>query len=85
MRVKRSSRARNRGIRTFVLRATVAGLLGIPLSFPAFADGAAQYQLALAPQSLLTALQALTDQSGTTLLISPKVTQPYDTPVLKGR
>jgi iron complex outermembrane recepter protein len=85
MRVKRSSRARNRGIRTFVLRATVAGLLSIPLGFPAFADETAQYQLALAPQSLLTALQQLTDQSGTTLLISPKVTQAFDTPVLKGR
>jgi iron complex outermembrane receptor protein len=85
MSCKRSTTARSRGINTFIVRAAVAGLLCLPASLPAFADDSVQYQLQIAPQPLRAALQKLADQSGMEVVLSLKVAQDYEAPILNGR
>jgi iron complex outermembrane receptor protein len=85
MSLSRSTPARGRAIKTFVVRAAVAALLSLPASLPVFADDATQYQLAIPPQSLRTALQALAEQSGMDVVLSLKVTEGYQAPVVTGR
>jgi iron complex outermembrane recepter protein len=77
--------ARSPGLRTFLVRATVASLLCLPAALPVFADSAAEYQLAIPSQPLRTALQDFARQSGIDVLVSSRITQSYDAPVLNGR
>jgi iron complex outermembrane recepter protein len=80
-----SARVRGLGLRTFIVRATVASLLCLPAAVPAFADDAAQYQLTIPSQPLRTALQDFARQSGIDVLVSSRITKAYDVPVLNGR
>jgi iron complex outermembrane recepter protein len=83
-----SKRTRNRfglGASRFIVRATVASLLSLPAAVTAFADDAAQYQLTIPAQPLRTALQDFARQSGIDVLVSSRITQSYDAPVLDGR
>jgi len=80
-----SARARGLGLRTFIVRATVASLLCLPVAGPAFADDATQYQLTIPSQPLRTALQDFARQSGIDVLVSSRITKAYDAPVLNGR
>jgi iron complex outermembrane recepter protein len=73
------------GLSTFIVRATVASLLCLPAAAPAFANDAAQYQLTIPSQPLRTALQDFARQSGIDVLVSSRITQAYDAPVLNGR
>jgi iron complex outermembrane recepter protein len=73
------------GVSTFVVRATVASLLCLPIAAPTFAEDTAQYQLTIPAQPLRTALQDFTRQSGLDVLISSRITQSYDAPLLSGR
>ncbi|HTV80810.1 MAG TPA: TonB-dependent receptor [Steroidobacteraceae bacterium] len=52
---------------------------------PTFADDAAQVQLSIPSQPLRTALQDFARQSGIDVLVSSRITQAYDAPVLSGR
>jgi iron complex outermembrane recepter protein len=70
---------------TFIVRATVASLLCLPVTVPAFAADTAQYQLTIPAQPLRTALQDFAQQSGIDVLVSSRITQAYDAPVLNGR
>ncbi len=81
----KSTGARARGVRTFIVRGAVASLLCLPAWLPAFADNATQYQLAISPQPLRTALQQFADQSGMQVVLSLKVKEGYDAPLLNGR
>ena len=82
---KQVSRTRGQGIATFIVRATVASILCLPVVAPALADDAAQYQLTIPSQPLRTALQDFARQSGIDVLVSSRITQAYDAPVLRGR
>ena len=77
--------ARGLGVRNVMVQAAVASLLCLPVAFPAIAGEAAQYQLAISPQPLQTALQAFAQQSGMRVLFSPTITNGHDAPVLDGR
>ena len=81
----KSAGARGPGLRTFIVRATVASLLCLPAALPAFADNGAEYQLTIPSQPLRTALQDFARQSGIDVLVSSRITQSYDAPVLNGR
>jgi outer membrane receptor protein involved in Fe transport len=67
------------------VRATVAGLLCLPAVTPAFAADAAEYQLTIPSQPLRTALQDFARQSGIDVLVSSRITQAYEAPLLNGR
>jgi iron complex outermembrane receptor protein len=81
---KKTTSARGQGIKAAMVRATVAGLLCLPVAVPALAAEADQYQLVIPPQSLQTALQELARQSGIQLVFTPAVTQGLKAPVLIG-
>jgi len=85
MRSKRTNGRFGLGVSTFIVRATVASLLCLPAAAPTFADDAAQYQLTIPAQPLRTALQDFARQSGIDVLVSSRITQAYDAPVLNGR
>jgi iron complex outermembrane recepter protein len=82
---QKASGIRGPGIATFIVRATVASLLCLPVAAPTLADDATQYQLIIPSQPLRTALQDFARQSGIDVLVSSRITQAYDAPVLKGR
>jgi iron complex outermembrane receptor protein len=85
MRSKRTTGRFGLGASTYIVRATVASLLCLPAAAPAFADDSAQYQLTIPAQPLRTALQDLSRQSGIDVLVSSRITQAFDAPVLHGR
>ncbi|HTV80351.1 MAG TPA: TonB-dependent receptor [Steroidobacteraceae bacterium] len=72
-------------VSTFMVRAAVAGLLCLPAAAPALADDAVQYPLTIAAQPLRSALQDFARQSGIDVLVSSRITQSYEAPVLQGR
>src|SRR5665213_2568366 len=76
---------RAHGVRTFIVRGAVASLLCLQAGIPAFAEDTTQYQLAISAQPLRTALQEFADQSGMQVVLSLKVKEGYDAPLLDGR
>ncbi|HTV80809.1 MAG TPA: TonB-dependent receptor [Steroidobacteraceae bacterium] len=62
----------------------MASVLSLP-SLGALAQDAGQYQLAIPSQSLRTALQDFSRQSGIDVLVSSRITQAYEAPGLDGR
>ncbi|HTC43598.1 MAG TPA: TonB-dependent receptor [Steroidobacteraceae bacterium] len=85
MRSTRTTGRFDRGVSSLIVRATVASLLCLPVAAQTFAADTTQYQLSIPAQPLRTALQDFARQSGIDVLVSSRITQSYDAPVLKGR
>ena len=77
--------ARAHGIKGTLVSATVAALLSLSATAPATAGEADQYALAIPAQSLQSALQELTRQSGVQVVVSPEATRGLQAPLLNGR
>ncbi|HEV2701989.1 MAG TPA: TonB-dependent receptor [Steroidobacteraceae bacterium] len=81
---KQTTLARGHGMKAAMVRVTVAAVLSLSASVPVLAGEADQYQLVIPPQSLQSALQELSRQSGIQVVFAPQTTQGMKAPSLSG-